>query len=83
MTCFLQLEWYMRNGLLRQEVASIIIEQNNDLQKRIKEVYRVALSNKILTEVDTERGNISHKILPITRVIDEPSFQEKTVASIL
>jgi hypothetical protein len=35
MHCFLQMEWYMRNGTLRQEVASVMIEQNNELQKRL------------------------------------------------
>jgi hypothetical protein len=82
-TCLFQLEWYMRNRTLRQELASVTLEHNGDLQKRIKEVYRAMSSPKILDEVNEEHHNVSRQLLPFSKIIDEPAFQEKTLASIL
>ena len=81
--CFMQTEWYMRTKVGEGELASIIIEQNNELQKRIKAIYRAVNNYDIMNQIIPENKDISPHLLPITRVIDEPSFQEKTVASIL
>jgi Protein of unknown function (DUF3800) len=81
LVCFLQAEWYMRNVIGRKELASITIEQNAELQKRIKEIYRAASQESIISKIDG--GERARYLLPFQRIIDEPSFQEKTAASVL
>jgi hypothetical protein len=52
-------------------------------QKRLKrglEVFREAASEKILQEVGRERAR---GLLPLSKIIDEPAFQEKSGSSIL
>jgi hypothetical protein len=80
--CFFQAEWYMRNCVGERELATIVIEQNAELQKRIKDIYRRATSERAIAEATANDATLIREILPITRVIDEPSFQEKTSSSI-
>ena len=81
LACFMQAEWYMRNVVGDREVISITMESNRDLNKRISEIYTFASRPEIVGQVFT--GTAVPGLLPLTKVIDEPSFQEKTASSIL
>jgi hypothetical protein len=81
--CVVQLEWHMRRNLARREVASITLENNSDLQRRIGEVFRLGTSGEMLNLLDDDVREGARDLLPITRVIDEPSYQTKTSASLL
>ena len=80
--CFLQAEWYMRNRVGPDEFASITIEQNTGLQKRIGEVFRQAANAKWVKEQFSDNPG-TLELLPLGRLIDEPSYQPKTSASAL
>jgi len=81
--CVMQLEWHLRRNLPPKEVASITLEYNGDLQKRIGEVFLHVTSERVLAELDCDVQSSASELLPITRVIDEPSYQTKTSASLL
>jgi hypothetical protein len=73
----------MRNQIGGRELATITIEQNTALQKRIKDIYRHVSSERAISAATAGDQSLVPEILPITRIIDEPSFQEKTSSSIL
>ena len=81
MMCFIQAEWYMRHIVGISEVASITLEKNNELQKRIGEIYHHAKSQAVLEGVEQNLATL--ELLPLTRIIDEPCFQVKTGSSLL
>lgn len=82
LTCFMQAEWFMRNRVGPDELASVVLERNGALQKRIPEVFSGAKAQSVLEASDKGDVGAAH-ILPLTRLIDAPSYQDKTAASIL
>jgi len=77
--CFMQAELYMRALENEAEVASIIMEQNAELQKRIPEMFA------FMKEPQKTEGLLEgwQKVMPIRRLIDAPACQPKTASSIL
>jgi hypothetical protein len=77
--CFIQSEWLMQHKIPSSEVASIVFEQNKDVQKHVPMMYEF-LRNP--TETD-KLYPWWRNWMPITRIIDQPSYQPKSGSSIL
>ncbi len=60
------------------ETASIIMESNSDLQRRIPEVFSYMRDLDPSSEYPAWRN-----VLPLQRLIDAPAYQPKTASSIL
>ena len=78
--CFMQTELFMRQDHMSAEVCSIVMEQNQELQKRIPEM--VAFMRDPSKEA-TDALPGWERIMPLTKLIDAPSCQAKTASSIL
>jgi hypothetical protein len=77
--CFMQAELYMRAIESEAEVASIMMEQNAELQRRIPEMFGY------LQNPDDTHELLPgwERVMPIRRLIDAPACQPKTASSIL
>lgn len=73
-------EHYMKTQAPAGEVASVVFELNSEMVKQVKETHQRLREPSSLTDVPAD---LVRKMLPITRIIDTPSFQEKGEASIL
>lgn len=81
-SCFMQTEMYMRSLPNQAEVASIVMEQNAELQKRIPEMME--FGRNPVEEQDGEKLLPEWKdVLPFQKLIDTPACQPKTSSSIL
>ncbi len=69
---------YMRSLPNQGEVASVVLEQNQELQKRIPEMIR--FMNNTDGEGLLENWDVC---MPLQKIIDTPACQPKTAASIL
>jgi hypothetical protein len=79
MVCFIMAEEFMRRFTPPNEVASVVFEANSDLQKLIPRMYELARNPERMAPL--LRTDDPH--LPLTRLIDTPTFQTKTQSSIL
>lgn len=77
---FLQAEWFMRNRAGLSEIASIVMERNANLQRQIHDLFRTM---KEPADYAAHLGWDVSEIIPIKRLIDAPSFQDKAGSSIL
>ena len=77
-SCFFQVEVYMRAMGKDLEAASIIMESNSDLQRRIPEVFSYMRDLDPTSDYPAWRN-----VLPLQRLIDAPAYQPKTASSIL
>lgn len=76
--CLMQAESYMRQHVT--EVASVVMEQNKQLQRRIPEMV------EFLRDPGEESKNLLagwEQVMPLSKIIDNPSFQPKSGSSIL
>ena len=78
--CFMQAEIYMRQEHATSEVCSIVMEQNQELQKRIPEMIAF-LRNPGDEIAKLDPGH--EQTVPLKKLIDTPSCQPKTGSSIL
>lgn len=79
LTCFLQAEAYMRGLPNQAEVASVVLEQNHELQRRLPEIL------DLMNHPEDEPGldsNFKHYV-PFQKIIDGPSSQPKSLSSLL
>lgn len=79
LACLMQTEAYMRDLPNQAEVASVIMEQNHELQRRIPGLL------EFMRRPDDEMGLEENwkSYLPFTRIIDTPACQPKNGSSIL
>lgn len=80
LTCIMEAEIYMRSLKDSEEVCSITIEQNHELQKRIPEMI------DFIREPGEETANLIEgweRCIPLKKIIDTPSCQPKSASSIL
>ena len=78
--CMMQAEIYMRQSPNSAEVASIVMEQNKALQRRIPEMIAFMRSPG-----DQAKHLVAgwESAMPLTKIIDSPASQPKTGSSIL
>ncbi|MBV9932628.1 MAG: DUF3800 domain-containing protein [Alphaproteobacteria bacterium] len=79
-SCFMQTERYMREKHLAGEVCSILMEENKELQQRIPEMTAFMRDPG---EAEQDLLPHWHEVMPLTKLIDNPSCQPKTGSSIL
>jgi hypothetical protein len=77
--CLMQTELYMRDLPNQGEVASVILEQNHELQRRLPEIL------EFIRNPDDGIGLLPQwkSVIPFAKIIDSPSSQPKTGSSIL
>lgn len=78
--CFMQAEMYMRQQHNAAEVCSIVMEQNQSLQKRIPEMIQ------FMRDPGDQVADLLpgwEKNIPLAKIIDTPACQPKTASSIL
>lgn len=80
MACLLKTEIFMRAQPNKSEVASVVLEQNHELQKRIPSL--VSFLRNPGSEVDNLLPGWERSIPP-RHIIDAPSCQPKTASNIL
>jgi hypothetical protein len=83
--CFMQTEMYMRQDHIGPEVCSIVMEQNQQLQKRIPEMIHF-MRDPINNRSPDDTAELLpgwEAVMPLTKLIDTPACQPKTASSIL
>ncbi len=76
--CIFQIERFMRERANEGEIASITFEAGPKGSRLVKEI-----ANSMRFPKPGEFDNDVMQFLPLTRIIDNPNFQEKTDSSIL
>lgn len=79
LACFMQAEAFMRQLPSADEVASVTLEENKELQKRLPELLEFA------EQANDKVGLLEgwRDFMPFTRLIDRPNSQPKSGSSIL
>ncbi|QAY77945.1 DUF3800 domain-containing protein [Sphingosinicella sp. BN140058] len=80
-SCFMQTERYMRSLEQNTEVATIIMEQNAELQKRIPDMFDYL--KRPPKEDHAELHSGWEDFMPLSRLIDRPACQPKSASNIL
>lgn len=77
MVALIQIERYMRSETT-DEVASVFFENNNQIAKRAKQSFRFLRKAEAAS-----MGSVAGVQLPLRKIFDTPSYQDKNDASIL
>lgn len=79
LSCMFQAEFYMRQLENMGEICSVILEQNQELQKRLPELLDFMKVAEKSDGLDDEVWDF----IPFTRIMDNPAAQPKSGSSIL
>lgn len=77
--CMMQVERWMRENTPSHEVASMFFEDGHSGKRMVKEAHRYLTGGDVAKDHPVEAA----RYLPLSRIIDAPSFQEKNDATAL
>jgi hypothetical protein len=79
-TCASVIERYMREGAAENEVASLVVENNQQARQAIYEVHNLLRDPHRIEEIAEMVGNLND-LWPFQRIVEAPLFAEKTDSS--